>query len=150
MIRDLTVAIIRDGKLPSDWEQSFIVCLYKGKRGHIGRGNYRGLKLTEQIMKILERIVDGLIRQLVSIDDSQFGFVPGRGTTDAIFVVRQLQEKYLAANKRLYMAFINLEKAFDRVPRKVIWWALRKRCGGVDCATGAGDVCKCKEPCPCW
>ena len=48
------------------------------------------------------------------------------GTTDAIFVVRQLQEKYLAANKRLYMAFVVLEKAFDRVPRKVIWWALRK------------------------
>ena len=79
-------------------------------------------------MKILERIVDGLIRQVVSIDDSQFGFVPGRGTTDAIFVVRQLQEKYPAVNKRLYMAFTDLEKAFDRVPRKVIWWALRKLC----------------------
>ena len=83
-------------------------------------------KLTEQVMKILERIVDGLIRQLVSIDNSQFDFVPGRSTTDAIFVVRQLQEKYLAANKRLYMAFVDLEKTFDRVPRKVIWWALRK------------------------
>ena len=70
--------------------------------------------------------MDGLIGQLVSIDDSQFGFVPDRGTTDAIFVVRQLQEKYLAANKRLYMAFVDLEKAFDRVPRKVIWWALRR------------------------
>ena len=77
-------------------------------------------------MKIVERIVDGLIRQVVSIDDSQFGFFPGRGTTDAIFVVRQLQEKYLAVNKRLYMAFVDLEKAFDRVPRKVFWWALRK------------------------
>ena len=125
-IRDLAVAIIRDGKVPSDWEQSFIVCLYKGKGDALERGNYRGLKLTEQVMKILERIVDGLIRQLVSIDDSQFGFVPGRGTTDAIFVVRQLQEKYLAANKRLYTAFVDLGKAFDRVPRKVIWWTLRK------------------------
>ena len=126
MIRDLAVAIICDGKVPSDWEQSFIVCFYKGKGDALERGNYRGLKLTEQVMKILERIVDGLIRQLVSIDDSQFGFLPGRGTTDAIFVVRQLQEKYLAANKRLYMAFVDLEKAFDRVPWKVIWWALRK------------------------
>ena len=41
-------------------------------------------------------------------------------------VVRQLQEKYQAANKRLYMAFVDLENAFDQVPRKVIWWALRK------------------------
>ena len=70
--------------------------------------------------------MDGLIRQVVSIDDSQFGFIPGRGTIDSIVVVRQLQEKHLAANKRLYMAFVDLEKAFDRVPRKVIWWALRK------------------------
>ena len=94
---------------------------------HWTRGNYRGLKLTEQVIKVLERIVDGLIRQSVSTDNSQFGFVPGRGATDAIFVVRQLQEKYLAANKRLNMAFVELEQAFDRVPRKVIWWALRKR-----------------------
>ena len=62
-----------------------------------------------------------LIRQLMSIDDSQFDFVPGSGTTDAIFVVRQLQVKYLAASKRLYMAFVDLEKAFDPVPQKVIW-----------------------------
>ena len=87
----------------------------------LDRCSYRGLKLTEQVMKVLKRIVDGLIRQVVSINDSQFRFIPGRGTTDAIFVVRQLQEKYLAANKRLYMAFVDLEKAFDRVPCKVIW-----------------------------
>ena len=69
-----------------------------------------------------------IIRDLATaiIDDSQFGFVPGRGTTDAIFVVRQLQEKYLAVNKRRYMAFVVLEKAFDCVPLKVIWWAQRK------------------------
>ena len=130
IIRDLAAAIIFDGKVPSGWEQSFIVGLYKGKGDALERGSYLGLKLTEQVMKVLERIVDGLIRQVVSIDNSQFGFVPGRGTTDAIFVVRQLQEKYLSANKRLYKAFVDLEKAFDRVPRKVIWWAIRKL--GVD------------------
>ena len=64
MIRDLAVAIICDGKVPSDWEQSFIVCLYKGKGDALERGNYCGLKLTEQVMKILERTVDSLIRQL--------------------------------------------------------------------------------------
>ena len=83
--------------------------------------------------------MDCLIRQLVSIDNSHFDFVPGRGTTDAVFVVRQLRE-YLASTKRFYMAFVDLEKVFDRVPQKVIRWALRKL--GVDCATGAGDVCQ--------
>ena len=71
-----------------------------------------------------------LIRQVVSINDSQFGFFPGRDATDAVFVVWQMQEKYLAANKRFYMAFVDLEKVFDRVSQKVIWWALRKL--GVD------------------
>ena len=56
----------------------------------------------------------------------QFGFMPGRGTTDAIFILRQLQEKHLDRKLPLYFAFVDLEKAFDRVPRKVIWWAMRK------------------------
>ena len=59
--------------------------------------------------------MDCLIRQLVSIDDSQSGFVPGRGTTNAVIVVTQLRV-YLATNKRFYMAFVDLEKAFDGVP----------------------------------
>ena len=70
MIRDLAAVIIRDGKVPSDWEQSFIVCLNKGKGDALERGNYRGLKLTEQVMKVLERFVDSLIRQVVSMTPS--------------------------------------------------------------------------------
>ena len=40
------------------------------------------------------------------------------------FIVRQLQEKHLKKNKNLYFAFINLEKVCDRVPCKVLWWAM--------------------------
>ena len=83
------------------------------KNDALNRGNYRGLKLIEQVMKVLERVVEGLIRQRVEIDEMQCGFMSGRGTTDAIFIVRQLQEKHLAANKPLYMAFVDLEKAFE-------------------------------------
>ena len=51
--------------------------------------------------------------------------MPGKGTTDAIFILRQMQEKFLAKDKKLYFAFVDLEKAFDRVPREVIWWSMR-------------------------
>ena len=50
----------------------------------------------------------------------------GKGTTDAIFTVRQMQEKFRVKGKKLYFGFMDLEKAFDRVPREVIRWAMRK------------------------
>ena len=56
----------------------------------------------------------------------QFGFMLGKGTTDGIFVVQQMQEKFLAKKRPLYWAFVDLEKAFDRIPREVVRWALRK------------------------
>ena len=63
MIHDIANAIIHEDMVPTDREQSFIVCLYKGKGDALDRGNYRGLKLTKHAMKIQERIVDGLIRR---------------------------------------------------------------------------------------
>ena len=62
-----------------------------------------------------------LIRQTVEIDEMQCGFMLGC-TTDAIFIVHQLQEKHLIANKPLYMTFVYLEKkAFDCVHQKYIF-----------------------------
>ena len=118
LVADLANDMVRNGVIPSDWEDSFIINIYKGKGDALERGNYRGLKLLDHVMKGIE--------ERISIDDMQFGFMPGSGTTDAIFILRQLQEKHLAKNKKLYFAFVDLEKAFDRVPRKVIWWAMRK------------------------
>ena len=60
-------------------------------------------------MKVFERVIESLIRQRVEIDEMQCGFMSGRGTTDALFIVCQLQEKNLTANKPLYMAFVDLE-----------------------------------------
>ena len=50
------------------------------------------------------------------------------GTTDAIFILRQIQEKYIRKNRNLYFTFADLEKAFNKVPRKVLWRTLRKIC----------------------
>ena len=53
--------------------------------------------------------------------------MPGKGTIDAVFILRRIQEEYLAKQKKLYMCFVDLEKAFDRVPWKVVEWAMRKK-----------------------
>ena len=83
------------------------------------------MKLTDHVLKVVERVVENIIREIVNIDEMQFGFCASRGTTDAIFVLRQLQEKYLTKHGKLYMAFADLEKAFDKVSQNVLWWALR-------------------------
>jgi len=69
-----------------------------------------------------ELLVEHRIRQQIEIDDMQFEFMKGKGTTDAIFMARQMQENF----KKLYFGFVDLEKAFDRVPREVISWAMSK------------------------
>ena len=57
----------------------------------------------------------------------QFGFMPGRKTTDALFIVKRMQEEYREKDKKLYMCFMDFEKNCNRVPRTVIQWALRKK-----------------------
>ena len=52
--------------------------------------------------------------------------MPGCETTRVIFILRQLQKKYSAENKNFYCTFVELELAFDRVPRDAIWWVLKK------------------------
>jgi len=66
------------------------------------------------------------IREKAKIDAMQFGFMPGKGTTDAIFTVQRMQEKYGCKGIKLYVAFVDLENAFARVPREVTRWAVRK------------------------
>ena len=54
-----------------------------------------------------------------------FGFMPGRSTTDAIFCLRMLLEKWTEGQKAVHCAFIDLEKAYDRVPTEKLWECLR-------------------------
>ena len=122
---DLCNSIIAEGRIPTDWSKSTLVPLYKGKGDPLECGSYRAIKLLEQGMKVMERVLEKRVRSQVKIDDMQFGFTPGKGTTDAIFIMRQMKEKYQAKKKQLYYAFVDLEKAFDRVPREVVRWALR-------------------------
>ncbi|VDP17265.1 unnamed protein product [Heligmosomoides polygyrus] len=72
-------------------------------------------------MKIFERTLDRRIREIVKLSSNQCGFVAGCGTIDAIHAARLLVEKHYGKQRPVDLAFLDLEKAFDRVPREVIW-----------------------------
>ena len=77
-------------------------------------------------MKVVKRIFEYRIWQHNVIDVMQFGFMKGKGTTDAIFIARQMQKNLRVKGKKLYFGFMDLEKTFDRVQREVISWAMHK------------------------
>ena len=85
------------------------------------------MKLLVHGMKVVERVIEKRLCRIVSVDEMHFSFMPKRGTIDAVFILRMIQEEYHAKGKKLYMCFVDLMKAFDRVPRKVFQWALRKK-----------------------
>ena len=107
-----------------------VICtgMYKGKGNVLMVSKHSGVRLLEQDVKVNEKTLEKRLRDkfiIVKIDEKQFGFQPGNSTVDAIFVLRQLQEKFGAKKKGLFHVFVDLEKAFDCVPRKTIKWALR-------------------------
>ena len=110
-----------------DWRMSTVVPIYKKKGNVMDCASYRGVKLLEHGMKVVGWLLENRLRRLVKVDQMQFGFMPGKSTVDAIFILGRMQESYLEKNRKLFICFVDLEKAFERVPRKVIEWALRKK-----------------------
>ena len=121
MLLGLLQKIFEQEKMPGEWRDSVIVPICKEKWDIQDCGNYIGIKMISHTMNIWERIFDRRLREDTSIGEEQFGFMPGRGTTDAIlFAARQVIEKHREMQKALYLVFIDLEKANDRVPRQEV------------------------------
>ena len=112
--------------IPKDWKSSVVLPIYKGKGDPVDCGSYRGIRLLEHAVKVVERIFEHTIWEQIEIVDMQFGFMKGKGTTDAIFTVSQRQENFRVQSKKLSFGFVDLENAFETVPREVISWAVRK------------------------
>ena len=125
----VTNGLLKGESMPESWKRSTVVPLCRGKGNVLERGNYHTVKLLEHGMKVVECVLEKRLRKMVEIREEQYGFVAGKGITDVIFILRQLQEKYLENDKELYLVFVELEKAFDRVPRVLIESSLRRKGG---------------------
>ena len=108
--------IYQSGNIIDEMCDSVFVALPKVE-GTLECSKHRTLSIMSQITKILLRIILKRIRTKLrtQISDQQFGFVPGKGTSNALFALRVLTENVLEVQKDIFVCFVDYEKAFDKV-----------------------------------
>ena len=103
-----------------------LITIYKNKRDAPCCGTYKRINLMSHTMKIWERIIEARERNKVEISKQQYGFIPEKETTDAMFALRMWMEKYREGQRELYCVFVDLEKAYNRIPREELWYCMKK------------------------
>jgi hypothetical protein len=114
--------------MPAVVKQSVLLPFFK-KGDAADPGNYRGIQLISLLRKIIALVLArDLCRRLgPGLLEYQCGFRPQRSCADQLFTLRKLSELSVEWQQRLYIAFIDLAKAFDSIPRPALWAVLRAR-----------------------
>ena len=113
-------------RMPEESRDSILIPIFKNKGDVQSCSNYRGIQLISHSMKLWERVVERRLRSELTFSEQQYGFMPGKSITDALFALRVLMEKYREGQKELHCVFVDLEKAYDKVPREEVWYCMRK------------------------
>ena len=120
----------QEGTVPQDTRDSKIITIYKNKGVRNDCNNFRGISLRSIVGKVCDRVIlirlKKLAERIYIYPESQCGFCAERSTIYLIFSLRQLQEKYREQHMPLYIAFIDLTKAFDLVSRDGLFKVLPK------------------------
>ena len=113
--------------IPEEWRTSTITPIYKHKWDPVECNNFRGITLLSHTLKLWKRIAESRLRKIVNISERQYGFQPGKSTIQPLFCLRMLHEKHREFGKELHAVFLDREKAYDMVPRELIWYSLRRK-----------------------
>ena len=120
--------ILKTGCYPKSWEQSYIIAIHKsGDKTNLN--NYRGIALMNCLSKIFSAILNARLKNFMGdkYNNSQFGFRENHRTSDSLFILKSLINKYLHKNKRkIYVCFVDLQKAFDSLWRTGLLYKLAK------------------------
>ena len=118
--------IWQTGEWPTQWTQSLVITLPKKGNLQLCK-NYRIVSLISHPSKVMLKILLNRLKPEAEkiIAEEQAGFRPGRSTTEQIFNLRILCERYLQHQQDLYHVFIDFKKAFDRVWHEALWATMR-------------------------
>ena len=127
LLKKIFNKILTSEKTPADFSKMIVTPIHK-KGDKLLRENYRAIALLSIPGKVFLKILLERMKEKVDrkIKESQYGFRPGRGTVDAIFIVRQIIEKAKEKDIPLNLHFIDFKAAFDTVWREALWKMLRK------------------------
>jgi len=127
-IHGVIVSSLTEGKVPSDWKRAEIVPIFKGGNKN-NPMNYRPVSLTSVVVKICERIIKQ--RWMKYLEDNnvltnrQFGFRGGRScVTNLIGFYSRVIDIVQERDGWVDCAYLDLKKAFDKVPHKKLLWKL--------------------------
>lgn len=145
----LSNVCMNEGEVPRDWQKSIIVPLYKGKGDKTECGSYRGISLLSVPGKIYSRILIDRARSVTEnvLEEEQSGFRKGRGCVDQVYALKSILEKLSEKQKVACMAFLDLEKAYDRVQRESLWEVLKIYGIGGKLLNAIKSFYKCSESC---
>ena len=123
--------IFDKGDMPSEWCENIICPLYKSGTS-TNPENYRGISLINSIGKIFTGILTTRLQKWSEengvIDESQAGFRKGYSTTDNIFSLQAIVQKYLCRQRgRFYCIFVDFKRAFDSIPHTKLWDSLQRK-----------------------
>ena len=115
-ITSIANGIYKRGEISEGMCRSFFITIPK-KSGTLECNKHRTISIMSQILKIILKVVLERIRCKIrkEIAEEQYGFMEGKGTRNAIFILRMLSERSIEMQKDIYLCFIDYEKAFDRV-----------------------------------
>ena len=119
--------IWQTGEWPTPWTQSLVITL--PKKGNLQQcQNYRTISLINHLSKLMLRITLNRLKPHAKkiIVAEKAGFRAGRSTTEQIFNLQILCEKYLQHQRDLYHVFIDFTRAFDRVWHAALWATMEK------------------------
>ena len=125
-LTDLFNEIMAQEDIPEQWKHGEITPLYKGAGSKNEPHNYRGITVGSNIEKLFERVLNNRVQKHLPFTEAQAGGRPERSTIDQLFILQTLMQRAQATKTPLYLAFLDIQKAYDKAWMSAILYTLCK------------------------